>query len=196
MAKYTYITAEEELKLIKEYLNGNSSAYAPLFKKYKMIFFTNIYKWYKNDYKDPSEVDDMAIEFLGRISSKLHKYDAEKAAFSTWMMHSMRNYMKEYWAKKNRNKRRGKVESIDKHHSIVDPTPNAISELERASHRKLIKRMLESLGPEDTRIFNEVIVKGESQSKTAKMLGIKNSTFQYRYQRLLKRLEKFRPEDY
>ena len=37
MAKYTYITAEEELKLIKEYLNGNSSAYAPLFKKYKMI---------------------------------------------------------------------------------------------------------------------------------------------------------------
>ena len=70
MAKYTYLTVEEELKLIKDYLNGDSSAYAPLFRKYKMIFFTNIYKWYKNDYNNPNEVDDMAVEFSATFKSK------------------------------------------------------------------------------------------------------------------------------
>jgi len=194
--KRVYLTNDEELKLIKEYLEGRSSAFTPLFQKYQMIFFTNLYKWYKNAYKDPEEVNDMAIEFLGRISTKLHLYNPKIAKFNTWMMNSMKNYMKECWAAKNRHKRKGTVEPLDRHQNIIDSTPNAIKSLERSSHRELIKRMLESLGPEDTKIFHEIIVKGETQEETRKKLGLKRSTMSYRFQRMLKRLEKFRPDGY
>ena len=77
---------------------------------------------------------------------------------------------------------------------MIDPTADIHKQMELKGHRKLIREMLESLGPEDTKMFNEVLVKGESMSKTARKMGIKYSTFEYRFKRLKRRLEKFRPD--
>ena len=192
--KYVYLTQDEEETLIAKYLKGNTLAFGPLFQKYQMIFYKNIKTWYGSAYNDPEEVNDMAIDFLGKISKKLHKYDSTKAQFNTWMTTSMRNFIMEYWTKKNSQKRIKDTESLDEVQGMIDPTADIHKQMELKGHRKLIREMLESLGPEDTKMFNEVLVKGESMSKTARKMGIKYSTFEYRFRRLKRRLEKFRPD--
>ena len=192
--KYVYLTQAEEETLLEKYLNGDTKSFGPLFQKYQMIFYKNIKTWYGSAYKDPEEVNDMAIDFLGKISKKLHLYDNKKAQFNTWMTNSMRYFIMEYWNTKQRQKRIKNTESLDGIRGMADPSACIESKLERQGHRKLIREMIESLGPEDTRMFNEVLVKGESMAKTARKMGVKYSTFEYRFKRLKRRLEKFRPE--
>ena len=55
--------------------------------------------------------------------------------------------------------------------------------------------MIESLGSEDTRIFNEIFLKGRTKSDVAREMGIAFNTLEYRVKRVKRRLEKFRPED-
>lgn len=188
---YTYNSNSTDAELVKKYLNGDSNAFTPLFNKYKPIFFSNVMKWYYSKY-DVEEVQDMAMEFLGRISSKLHLYDSEKSTVSTWITNSMKNFMIEYWKRK-----KGKPIKGVSFEDIPEPAANEniYKGIELKFYRKLIKKMIESLGSEDTRIFNEVFLKGRNQTDVAKELNIKRSTFEYRVKRVKKRLEKFRPED-
>ena len=188
---YTYNSNDVDAELVKKYLDGDSNAFTPLFNKYKPIFFSNVMKWYSSKY-NVEEIQDMAMEFLGRISSKLHLYDSEKSTVSTWITNSMKNFIIEYWKRK-----KGKPINGVSLEDIPEPTTreNIYREIESKFYRKLIKKMIESLGSEDTRIFNEVFLKGRNQTEVAKELNIKRSTFEYRVKRVKKRLEKFRPED-
>ena len=81
-------------------------------------------------------------------------------------------------SEQQRQKRIKQTESLDRHHGMVDPSADIDKQMELKGHRKLIREMLESLGPEDTRMFNEVLVKGESMAETARKMGIKYSTFE------------------
>jgi len=188
---YTYNSNDVDAELVKKYLDGDSNAFTPLFNKYKPIFFSNVMKWYSSQY-GVEEIQDMSMEFLGRISSKLHLYDSEKSTVSTWITNSMKNFIIEYWKRK-----KGKPINGVSLEDIAEPTTreNIYREIELKSYRKLIKKMIESLGSEDTRIFNEVFLKGKNQSDVARELNIKRSTFEYRVKRVKKRLEKFRPDD-
>ena len=103
--KYVYLTQAEEEALVEKYLNGNTKSFGPLFQKYQIIFYKNIKKWYGSAYEDTEEINDMAIDFLGKISKKLHLYDKEKAQFNTWMSNSMRNFIMEYWNTKKLQKK-------------------------------------------------------------------------------------------
>tara|TARA_R110000868_G_scaffold298425_3_gene558635 strand:+ start:1187 stop:1783 length:597 start_codon:yes stop_codon:yes gene_type:complete len=197
MSNNQYNEADEEKELVDRYLNGDSSAFTPLFKKYKPIFFTNVIKWYGSDNYNSDEIEDMSMEFLGRISSKLHLYDSKKSIFGTWITNSMRYFIVEYYKRKHRQKRIPPQKKI-----YLDDVPNiepSINEIykniEIKSYRKLIKEMIESLGSEDTRIFNEIFLKGRTKSDVAREMGIAFNTLEYRVKRVKRRLEKFRPED-
>jgi len=191
-----YNSSEEEKELVKKYLNGDTRAFTPLFKRYKPIFFTNVIKWYGNNNYNNEEIEDMAMEFLGRISSKLHLYDSEKSIFGTWITNSMRNFMIEYHKRKGRQKRIPNQKKISFDEVITEPSINEIyKNIEIKSYRKLIKMMVESLGSDDTRIFNEIFLKGRTQSEVAREMDIGTSTLEYRVKRVKRRLEKFRPED-
>jgi len=191
--KYVYNDNETDAKLVKKYLEGDSTAFTPLFHKYKPIFFSNVIKWYGDNNYEIEEIKDMSMEFLGRISSKLHLYDSEKSTVSTWITNSMRNFMIEYWKRKKDKPIKG-VSFDDIPDLIVKG--NIYEEIELKSHRKLIRKMLESLGYEDTKIFNDIFIKGKTQTQVAKELGIGCSTLEYRVRRVKKRLEKFRPTDF
>ena len=191
-----YNSSEEEKELVKKYLNGDTRAFTPLFKRYKPIFFTNVIKWYGNNNYNNEEIEDMAMEFLGRISSKLHLYDSEKSIFGTWITNSMKNFMIEYHRRKGRQKRIPNQKKISFDEVITEPSINEIyKNIEIKSYRKLIKMMVESLGSDDTRIFNEIFLKGRTQSEVAREMGIGSSTLEYRVKRVKRRLERFRPED-
>ena len=53
---------------------------------YKAIFFSNIKKWYPDSYKN-DEIQDMSMEFLGRMAFKLHLYNPASTT-----------YVKNFWA--------------------------------------------------------------------------------------------------
>tara|TARA_R110002020_G_scaffold138469_2_gene308500 strand:+ start:3093 stop:3686 length:594 start_codon:yes stop_codon:yes gene_type:complete len=191
-----YNSSEEEKELVKKYLNGDTRAFTPLFKRYKPIFFTNVIKWYGNNNYNNEEIEDMAMEFLGRISSKLYLYDSKKSIFGTWITNSMRNFMIEYHKRKGRQKRIPNQKKISFDEVITEPSVNEIyKNIEIKSYRKLIKMMVESLGSDDTRIFNEIFLKGRTQSEVAREMGIGASTLEYRVKRVKRRLERFRPKD-
>lgn len=186
----------DEKELVKKYLNGDTRAFTTLFKTYKPIFFTNAIKWYGNNNYNNEEIEDMAMEFLGRISSKLHLYDPEKSIFGTWITNSMKNFMIECHRKRTRQKRIPSNKKISFDEIITEPSINeTYKNIEIKTHRKLIKMMVESLGSDDTRIFNEIFLKGRTKSEVAKEMGIIYSTLEYRIKRVKRRLEKFRPED-
>lgn len=192
MGKYVYNNDESEQKLVKNFLNGDNEAFTPLFYRYKAIFFSNINKWYPHSYTI-EDIQDMSMEFLGRIAFKLHLYTPEKAKFSTWITNSMKNFMIEYWKRK-----KGKPihsEYIDDVGRDFVVEEEITKKIENKAHRALIRIMIESLGIEDTRIFNEIFLKGRTQTDVAKELGIKRSTFEYRVKRVKKRLAKFKPKD-
>jgi len=192
MGKYVYNDDETEKKLVKNFLNGDNEAFTPLFYRYKAIFFSNVNTWYPHSYA-PEEIQDMSMEFLGRIAFKLHLYDPEKAEFATWITNSMKNFMIEYWKRKKGKPIHSKyLEDIDRDFVVEEQITKRI---ENKAHRALIRVMIESLGVEDTRIFNEIFLKGRTQTDVAKELGIKRSTFEYRVKRVKKRLAKFKPKD-
>ena len=191
-----YNSSVEDEELVKEYLNGNPRAFTPLFKKYKPIFFTNAIKWYGNNNYNNEEIEDMAMEFLGRISSKLHLYDSEKSIFGTWITNSMKNFMIECHRRRGRQKRIPSNKKVSFDEIITEPSINeTYKKIETKSYRKLIKMMIESLGSDDTRIFYDIFLKGRNQSEVAREMGIRSSTLEYRVKRVKRRLEKFRPED-
>ncbi len=197
MSDYQYNEADEEKELVERYLSGDSSAFTPLFKKYKPIFFTNVIKWYGNESYSSDEIEDMAMEFLGRISAKLHLYDSKKSIFGTWITNSMRYFMVEYYKRKYRQKRIPPQKKIyfDDVPNIEPSTNEIYKNIEIKTYRKLIKEMVSSLGSEDARIFNEIFLKGRTKSDVAREMGIGFSTLEYRVRRVKRRLEKFRPED-
>ena len=188
---YVYTDNDGDKKLVKKYLQGDNRAFKPLFYKYKAIFFHKAQKWYSSYSNE--EIQDMSMEFLGKISSKLSLYDPQKAKVSTWMTKSMKNFMIEYSKRKGNKPIKG-VCFDDIPEIGVEETIH--QEIENKQYRKLIRQMITSLGSEDTRLFNEVFLKGRKQTEVAIEMNIKRSTFDYRVQRLRKRLEKFRPNEF
>lgn len=184
-----YTTNQEDKELVKQYLDGDTRAFNPLFYKYKKIFFYNIYKWCAGQY-DRETVEDMAMEFLGKISSKIHLYNPEKALFSTWMTTSMKNFSIEYSKRKGGKPIKNSMNIDD----IKFNVPSEPSSFETLSHKGLVKRMLSMLGSEDTKIFNEVFVNGLSQTEAAEKLGLPTNTMWYRIKKIREKLEHFKTE--
>lgn len=193
MKKFEYTTNEEDKVLVNEYLLGNPKAFNKLFHKYRKIFLYNVQRWYGGAYDEETK-QDMMIEFLGKISKKMHLYDPNKSQVLTWMTQSMRNFMIEFWNRKGGKKVKGI--SIDDVNLDFRTEEIVHKKLEAQTHRKIIKKMLASLGHEDTKMFNEIFIKGRTQAEVGREMGIKRSTFGYRFQRLKKRLEKFKPEGF
>jgi RNA polymerase sigma factor (sigma-70 family) len=187
---YAYTDDITDKILVVKYLEGDSKAFKPLFYKYKALFFHNAKEWYSSAYTN-DELQDMALEFLGRICSKLDLYNPEKAQFNTWMTQSMKNFMIEVHRRKSKRPK-NKV-SFDEIPDIgIEETIH--KGIQNQAYRKLIREMIESLGKEDTRMFNEVLLKGRSQTEVANEMGIKVSTFNYRFHRMQQRLQKFKPK--
>jgi len=196
-SKKVYTSNEEDKQLVKKYLDGDSSAFTPLFHKYKNIFFVNATRWF--NYKE-DEIEDMAMEFLGRMVSSLDKYDPTKSLFSTWITNCMRNYMIEYHGRvKNKPVKAKSFEDMgiitrdgDRIEFSIIEESEVLNEIERSSYRKLIKDMIETLGPLEARIFQEHFINGLTQKETAEMLGMRHDTMWYQVGKIRKKLYKFK----
>ena len=89
---------EEEERLLNSYLGGDNTSFGPLYERYRRLFFYHVNR--QLPFLPMEDKEDLAIDFLGRISSRLVKYDKQKSLFRTWMTTCILNHLHEY-----RNKR-------------------------------------------------------------------------------------------
>ena len=81
---------EEEI-LLERYLNGDNTAFGPLYYRYRGLVLYYLNK--RLSYLSIEDKEDLVIDFLGRISSKLNLYDKEKSLFRTWITNCILHFI-------------------------------------------------------------------------------------------------------
>jgi len=187
--KWSFKSPDEEKALVKRYLDGESECFAPLYHKYKGVFYWTLKKWYP---KMPHhEKEDLSLEFLGRISQKLHLYNPDKSQVATWMTMCIKNFLVSY-SRRPSTRERWRETDMEIHHNgiIIDADVGYHDNiLEDISYRNILRLIYERLGPEETRIFELHFLQGHTQVRTGKILGLSRETMWYRVQKIRKRLK-------
>jgi len=179
-----------EEDLLHRYLNGDNRAFGPLYYRYRSIFLYHINKQLPKSTKEDRE--DLAIEFLSYISTKLHLYDNEKSLFRTWMNNCMLNYLSEYRNKKSTRNRKI-TDSITANNSDGDtydiPVLSDDDPLKTVSYLNIIKLIKDKLCEEDWKIFELHFLQGYNQFETGERLNLREDTMWFRIKRIRKRLD-------
>ena len=179
-----------EEDLLHRYLNGDNRAFGPLYYRYRSIFLYHINKQLPKSTKEDRE--DLAIEFLSYISTKLHLYDNEKSLFRTWMNNCMLNYLSEYRNKKSTRNRKI-TDSITTNNSDGDtydiPVLSDDDPLKTVSYLNIIKLIKDKLCEEDWKIFELHFLQGYNQFETGERLNLREDTMWFRIKRIRKRLD-------
>ena len=192
--KWSFETPEEEKELIQKYLDGDGTAFGPLYHKYKAIFYWMARKWYPSLIHE--DLEDMSLEFLGRISQKLHLYDPNRAQVNTWMTRCIRYYLIEWGNRKSTRERGIEIpgllqKSREGDYELDIPTDHDM--IGDISYRNILRSIYQTLGPEDTRIFELHYLQGHSQARTGKILGLDPNTMWYRIKKIRKQLGHLNP---
>lgn len=181
---------KEEEELLHRYLNGDNRAFGPLYYKYRSLMFYYIHK--QLPYLSNEDKEDLAVDFLALISTKLHMYDKEKSLFRTWMTNCMLNHLSEYRNKKSTRQQKI-THSLTSSNSDGDyydlPIVSDEDPLQAVSYLNIIKLIKDKLCDEDWMIFELHFLQGYNQEETGARLGLREDTMWFRIKRLRKRLD-------
>ena len=181
---------QEEEILLERYLNGDNTAFSPLYYKYRTIFLYHLNKQLYHINKEDKE--DLAIDFLGKISSKLYMYDKEKSLFRTWMTNCILNHLNEYRNKKS-TKDKKNTDSIINNNSddeSYDITINSDEDtLKTVNYLNIIKLIKDRLCDDDWKIFELHFIQGYNQMETGNILNLREDTMWFKIKRIRKRLD-------
>jgi RNA polymerase sigma factor (sigma-70 family) len=180
---------EEEI-LLERYLNGDNTAFGPLYYRYRGLVLYHLNK--RLSYLDNEDIEDLAIDFLGRISGKLRLYNKEKGLFRTWMTNCILNFIKEYKNKKS-TKEKMITDSITTNNSDHEYYDISIisddDTLKNVSYLNIIKLIKERLCDDDWKIFELHFLQGYNQAETGERLGLREDTMWFRIKRIRRRLD-------
>lgn len=180
---------EEEI-LLERYLNGDNTAFGPLYYRYRGLVLYYLNK--RLNYLSIEDKEDLAIDFLGRISSKLSLYDKEKSLFRTWMTNCIINFIIEYKNKKS-TREKNITDSItvnssnDEYYDISISSDDDI--LKTVSYINIIKLIKEKLSDNDWKIFELHFLQGYTQSETGERLGLREDTMWFKIKRIREKLD-------
>lgn len=181
---------KEEEELLEKYLSGDNRAFGPLYYRYRDIFFYHLNK--QHPYLSQEDKEDLAIDFLGRISSRLVKYDKQKSLFRTWMTTCILNHLHEYrnkrWTEKTKL-----THSLSKTNMVGETYEVSITSndnpIDGISYMNIIKLIKQRLGEDDWKIFELHFIQGYNQLEVGKKLGLRECTMWYRIKRIRKKLD-------
>ena len=180
---------EEEL-LLERYLNGDNTAFGPLYYRYRGLVLYHINK--RLSHLNNEDKEDLVIDFLGKISSKLNLYDKEKSLFRTWITNCILNFINEYRNKKS-TKEKIITDSITTNNSDDDYYDITITSdddtLKTVSYLNIIKLIKDRLCDDDWKIFELHFLQGYNQAETGKMLKLREDTMWFRIKRIRERLD-------
>lgn len=180
---------EEEI-LLERYLNGDNTAFGPLYYRYRGLVLYYLNK--RLSYLSIEDKEDLAIDFLGKISGKLNLYDKEKSLFRTWMTNCIINFIIEYKNKKS-TREKNITDSItvnnsnDEHYDISISSDDDI--LKTVSYINIIKLIKEKLSDNDWKIFELHFLQGYTQAETGERLGLREDTMWFRIKRIREKLD-------
>ena len=181
---------EEEENLLHRYLNGDNTAFGPLYYRYRTLFLYHVNKQLSYLYKEDKE--DLAMDFLSKICTKLHTYDKEKSLFRTWITNCILNHLNEYRNKKSTREKKitdpiitnnSDDESYDTYITSNEDT------LKSVSYLNIIKLIKDRLCDDDWKIFELHFIQGYNQMETGNMLNLREDTMWFRVKRIRKKLD-------
>ena len=181
---------EEEERLLNSYLGGDNTSFGPLYERYRRLFFYHVNR--QLPFLPMEDKEDLAIDFLGRISGRLGKYDKEKSLFRTWMTNCILNHLKEYHNKKSTKEKyiTDYISKENRDNEIYDITiVSDENPLEKVSYLNIIKLIKGMLGDQDWKIFELHFIQGLSQSETGKRLNLRPDTMWFKIKKIRKKLD-------
>ena len=187
--KWSFKSPDEEKEMVRRYLLGESECFAPLYHKYKGVFYWTLKRWYP---KMPHhEKEDLSLEFLGRISQKLHLYNPVKSQLATWMTMCIKNFLVSY-SRRPSTREKWRLTDMEIHHNndiLNYEVPYHEDILDDISYRHILRTIYDTLGPEDTKIFELHFLQGHNQVRTGKILGLSRATMWYRVKKIRQNLK-------
>lgn len=181
---------EEEIILLYKYLNGDNRAFGPLYYRYRNLFLYYVNK--QLSYLNKEDKEDLAMDFLSKICTKLHTYDKEKSLFRTWVTNCILNHLNEYRNKKSTREKKitdpiitnnSDDESYDTYITSNEDT------LKSVSYLNIIKLIKDRLCDDDWKIFELHFIQGYNQMETGNMLNLREDTMWFRVKRIRKKLD-------
>ncbi|MDR2293466.1 MAG: sigma-70 family RNA polymerase sigma factor [Prevotellaceae bacterium] len=139
---------EEDQKLVRQVLNGNTKAYAKLFTRYKDAIYFLTMKIVINK----SDAEDLAYETFDKALRNIEQYNF-KFAFSTWLFRIAENTCIDFLRKRKNNhvtienNNDDNVEFAIGEDSIQSTVLNPEEVMIREQQIMLMQRLLEQLKP-------------------------------------------------
>lgn len=156
---------QEEQKIIKKCLRGNSQAQSALYEKYKVKWFMICLRYAGNR----DEAQDMLQEGLISIFKEMKQYNPDRSAFSAWSNKVMVNASLQYlrkWKKLSFN------QSIEGYEYLQLEEESVFEKIGARELNSFVQKL-----PEGYRVvFNLYVMEGYMHREIAEMLSISENT--------------------
>ncbi len=180
----------DDLKIIRQVINGNGNAFEVLLKKYKQHVVKIVYRHLPYD-----QVEETAHEVFIRAYQSLPGFKG-KSGFKQWLSGIAVRTCYDFWRKKYRSREISMSSFSEKHKHwfeavTADLSDQTFHEQSRKKEaRELLDRALGRLTPEDRIVLELVYLEGLSGKETADLLGWSVANVKIRSFRSRKKLKK------
>ncbi len=135
---------DEDLKLIKEILNGNIDSFNILVNKYELYILKFVY----NMIRDREAAEDITQEVFITVYNKLYMYNS-KYKFSNWILQIARNKCIDY-IRKYKRVYEANLEDVK---DLVSKEPSPEQSMEFKETKAIVENYIESLNEIDKQII-------------------------------------------
>lgn len=170
--------------LVERCRTGDRRAFRLLVERYeRMVFHTVV-----TMIGDPVEADDVAQEVFIKVYRSIRQFEGQ-SKFSVWLYRVAVNQCLDYLKYRNRRPQAVSIDGIMRENDgtleflFMDPAPAADEAYEDRQLQAAIRRILDSLTPEQRLIIRLKDIEGRSQEEIAGILGCPVGTVKSRLNR-------------
>lgn len=138
----------EDIELIKEYLDGNQGSLKILIERYTPLVF-NFSKRFAHD-----DASDISQEVFIKVWKNIKKFDADKASFKTWLFKITRNTVTDY-LRKRKNIVFSELDSEDSSWAdkLPDDTMLQDEEIQKIQDKEFLSKLLDDISPSSREVL-------------------------------------------
>lgn len=177
---------QEDLKLVKEVLNGNMDSFNILVNKYELMILKYVYSLLK----DKEAAEDITQEVFITVYNKLYTYNS-KYKFSNWIIQIAKNKSIDY-VRKYRRVYEANLEEVQE---LKSQSPSPEEQAEFNEVRRLIMVFIDTLGETDKQIILLRYTQELTFLDIAEVLDISESAVKRRFYKCRDKFKEFRSKN-
>lgn len=179
---------KEDLALVRQFKNGDKSAFNKLVQKYSQRVYNTILRMVKNQ----QQAEDLTQDAFLQAYKSLHKF-REESSFYTWVYRIGVNKTLNFLKIKKRaimsldqeiEADRGKISR-----EVADYTANPEDKLDQSEMQKVIEKAISALSEKNRVVFILKEVEGFSYEEISEMLGVTGQVVRTRIHRARRDLQ-------